>query len=1451
MKEHFHPWALVGLLFVVHNVANAQDASVVTPAAYGSTLNNYIRSWTAAKPDTADADITISCSLETFRMTTQYLDGLGKPIQTITKEGSLTTGSTAVDLVTAEVYDNYDREPRIYLPFAANSTGGNTSISDGHFKTNPFQQQNYFYSNSDATSPIYGQGENYYYSKTEYEPSALNRPLRSYGAGDNWVHNGNGVKYAYEVNTTTDSVEIIHVTDTTQGFFGRYTAVGQYVAGDLSKTITTDENGHQVIQYQDKQGRTILKKVQNTAATDNGSGSGPTGWLCTYYIYDYKSQLRAVIQPAGVIALLAGGWSFTTTILYEQLFRYEYDTRVRMIIKKVPGAAETDMVYDAKDRLVLTQDGNLQTREEYLFTQYDTLDRIIATGVMRDPTNYSNPNYHRALAATSTSYPNLSGYTDTLLIQNFYDNLNWLSTYGNPLGTIRSTGYDPMTQTPSNTTYPYPQPLPAPQSTAIQGLLTGIRANIVGTNTYLYTTYFYDDYHRVVQSQRTNISGGADVITTQYTFTGQPLVNVLATAKASPNSGSSIVLTQYVYDSLGRVQQLQKKVSTTEIARNWFPSTWETAAQYQYDALGRVTAKNLGQKPGYSAGTPLTNQQYVYNIRGWLLSINHAYVDASTNSDQYFGMEMGYDKNADLGTFSPIYNGNISGMIWKGEGDQAKRKYDFTYDATNRLTAANFNQYVSGTGTSADFDKSAGIDFSVSGLSYDPNGNILGMLQKGWMINSSQTIDSLSYSYQSGSNKLAKVSDGAVDTAIQLGDFRDGTNTGNDYSYDVNGNLLVDSNKNISSITYNIFNMPNTIHFKGKGTITYTYDAAGTKLSKIVVDSTVAPRKIDTTMYFDGAEYINDTLQFLVTEDGRIRPNIPQNLMVYDYFMKDHLGDTRLALTEEADTNAYPDASLEDSTIANQRLYYAGVDTGRVNKSTVPGYPNDTYTNPNNYIQQLSGGTGDPTVGTNIVLRVMAGDTIDIRANSWYNNYGASPGIPTSPLSSLILGLAGGVSALDPGHLEMTALQQPGVLNPGISNFLTTVASNYNTLIPKAFLNWILLDDQFNYVAGSGNTNSGFRQVGADTTFTTFTITDQLITKSGFLFIYVSNETPNINVYFDNLQVTHIRGRIMEENHYYPFGLTMAGISSQAATRPENFYKFNKGSELQHKEFSDGTGLEWYATEFRTYDVQVGRWDMIDPKANAQESPFAAMQNNPEFNNDPLGDTVIISWVTGSGKKAQTLQAIYNDGKLYNSDGSLYNGKVNGLLGQAVNALNAIAGTTAGSGVISSLTSSTHNFTIKDAGLNNGASEFIPTDHDKAYAIAMLANGQGNPVLGGTGGTIYWNTAGTPLQTVGDSDPNPTTDLAHELFHGYEANSGSESTDEPIVGSQLIRDEYRASYFENQVRSQIDGTKRSGYTYNGITVNLLDAKGNPINVPSYPDLLYPFLIQTLLPTIAK
>ena len=83
----------------------------------------------------------------------------------------------------------------------------------------------------------------------------------------------------------------------------------------------------------------------------------------------------------------------------------------------------------------------------------------------------------------------------------------------------------------------------------------------------------------------------------------------------------------------------------------------------------------------------------------------------------------------------------------------------------------------------------------------------------------------------------------------------------------------------------------------------------------------------------------------------------------------------------------------------------------------------------------------------------------------------------------------------------------------------------------------------------------------------------------------------------------------------------MAGISSKAAGKLENHYKFNDGTELENKEFSDGSGLELYATEYRSYDPQIGRFHQVDPIADMSESwsPYTFANDNPLFFNDPLG----------------------------------------------------------------------------------------------------------------------------------------------------------------------------------------------------------------------------------------
>ena len=71
----------------------------------------------------------------------------------------------------------------------------------------------------------------------------------------------------------------------------------------------------------------------------------------TYYVYDEVGNLAYVVPPK--VDLTNG---ISSTELDELCFRYSYDSRNRMIEKKVPGAGPVYMVYDTRDRLALTQD---------------------------------------------------------------------------------------------------------------------------------------------------------------------------------------------------------------------------------------------------------------------------------------------------------------------------------------------------------------------------------------------------------------------------------------------------------------------------------------------------------------------------------------------------------------------------------------------------------------------------------------------------------------------------------------------------------------------------------------------------------------------------------------------------------------------------------------------------------------------------------------------------------------------------------------------------------------------------------------------------------------------------------------------------------------------------------------------------------------------------------------
>lgn len=402
-----------------------------------------------------------------------------------------------------------------------------------------------------------------------------------------------------------------------------------------------------------------------------------------------------------------------------------------------------------------------------------------------------------------------------------------------------------------------------------RGLLTGQMVAGTGTSGPVWKAYYYDIRGREVKRVESNAMSGYDVTTTAYSFTNKPLT---VTHAHTSSSTSLTEVTTYAYDSADRLKKVQHKLD------NGSPVT---LAEYSYDNFGRLSSKKQG-------GT-LHTSTYAYNLRSWLTGI----------SGSKFSQTLAYNN----GTSG--FNGNITAMDWTANG--SSHRYTFAYDGLNRLTAA-----THGAGRYTE---------KVTG--YDKNGNILSLQRYGQTSASAYgLIDNLTFTLTG--NRPTRVDDAVTASAYNNGfEFKDGVKQANEYVYDANGNLTKDLNKGISSIQYNVLNLPVNITFASGGFVQYGYTADGIK-RRMMYKETNNPDTPVTTVYCSNVIYEGSVAKLLLTEEGYITLSDKK----YHYYLKDHQGNNRVVLnstgTVEETNHYYPFGGVFANTGNIQPYKYNG-----------------------------------------------------------------------------------------------------------------------------------------------------------------------------------------------------------------------------------------------------------------------------------------------------------------------------------------------------------------------------------------------------------------------------------------------------------------------------------------------------------------------------------------------
>jgi RHS repeat-associated protein len=300
---------------------------------------------------------------------------------------------------------------------------------------------------------------------------------------------------------------------------------------------------------------------------------------------------------------------------------------------------------------------------------------------------------------------------------------------------------------------------------------------------------------------------------------------------------------------------------------------------------------------------------------------------------------------------------------------------------------------------------------------------------------------------------------------------------------------------------------------------------------------------------------------------------------------------------------------------------------------------------------------------------------------------------------------------------------------------------------------------------------------------------------------------------------------VLQRNFYYAFGLPIQGSWNHTPTDPAMPYLYN-GKELEGE-----LGLGWYAYGARNYNPATCRFNTIDRFSNKfpWQSPYLYAGNDPVKHIDVNGDSLLIR--IGKGDVA-----FYENGQVFNRDGSQYNGKgvktrkdgtvklnrdgtvkMRGFLKETVSALDKINnGGAAGNALISQLVEAEDKFVISEGGFNSNRGQTVTF----------------NPLSTNSGLDEYGNTYRPAY--IG---------LAHELAHALDWNMGTIDLGVWVKysdGTTSSNSEKFASHIENQIRAENGVPLRAYY---GID------NGNGVGMLIYPGTRFSsnYFIRTGLP----